>query len=91
VTYLDDFQEGDEAEVEQSVDDLLALVTAFMNKVKEKPDVIDKISYNAKSFQYSIWKDYFNSGEILENLEAVSKALTYYKDAGETNVFFWVG
>jgi hypothetical protein len=91
VAYLDDFQEGDEADVEQDIDELLLLVKTLMAKVKSEPDMIDKISYQAKSAQYSMWKDYFHTGGILEDLEAVSQSIIHYKDAGETKVFFGVG
>ncbi|MBD2720600.1 MULTISPECIES: hypothetical protein [Hymenobacter] len=91
VAYLDGFEEGDEAEVEQDVDKLLTLVNAFIAKVKSEPSMIDKINYKAKAFQYSMWKDYFHSGGILEDLEALSQALTHYKNAGESKVFFGVG
>jgi hypothetical protein len=91
VAYLDDFQEGDEAEVEQDVDELLALVGTFLAKVRSHPSVIDEISYQAKSAQYSMWKNYFHSGGIIDDLEAVSQSIAHYKNAGETKVFFGVG
>ncbi|WP_460614643.1 hypothetical protein [Hymenobacter seoulensis] len=91
LAYLESIEEEPDTEAEQNVEELLELVRALYDKVRSNPALIEEISYKAKKSQYVMWQEYFKSGQLLEDLEALMQSLTYYKNAGVTTAFFGVG
>ncbi|WP_139920593.1 hypothetical protein [Hymenobacter sp. DG01] len=93
LTYLDSLEEEseeDEIVVKQNVDELLTLVKTVAEKMQSQPNMLNEVTYKAKPFQYSMWEDYFKSGQMTEDLEAVIESLTHHKEAGATDVVFGV-
>ncbi|MET4108154.1 hypothetical protein ABIB60_003527 [Hymenobacter sp. UYP22] len=88
-TYLDEDEEN-EIVITQNVDDLLLLVSALLEKVQSEPNMLNKVTYKAKSFQYVLWEEYFNSGRLVEDLKAILDSLIYHKRKGRITVCFGV-
>ncbi|MCA8831051.1 hypothetical protein [Hymenobacter pini] len=90
LTYLDNLEgESQEEEIiKQNVDELLTLVKTFAEKVQSQPNMLKEVTYQAKPFQYGMWADYFKSGQIIEDLDAIIESLIHHKKAGATDVLF---
>lgn len=90
VVYLDSLEPDEQEEATQDAGELLTLIEAFAERLRQEPDMLDKVDFDYK-FTRSEWEKYIRSGQLLADLEDVAKELAYYQKIGKPEVFFGVG
>ena len=78
----------------QDVNMLLSLVKEFRIKVKEDPNGCDKMEYDPAESDNSEehpYKHYFESGDIIEDLDSLIRYLQFYKNLGVKEVYLTAG